>query len=27
ETVRVFDRANGWAWVQADADGYAGYVP
>lgn len=27
ETVRIFDRANGWAWVQADADGYAGYVP
>lgn len=27
ETLRVFDRANGWAWVQADADGYAGYVP
>lgn len=27
EMVLVFDRANGWAWVQADADGYAGYVP
>ncbi|WP_320200207.1 NlpC/P60 family protein [Agrobacterium sp. rho-13.3] len=27
ETVRVFDRADGWAWVQADADGYAGYLP
>lgn len=27
ETVQVFERANGWAWVQADADGYAGYVP
>ncbi|MFK0385289.1 C40 family peptidase [Agrobacterium sp. NPDC090273] len=27
ETVRVFDRANGWAWVQADADGYTGYLP
>lgn len=27
ETVRVFDSDNGWAWVQADADGYAGYVP
>lgn len=26
ESVLVFDRANGWAWVQADADGYAGYV-
>lgn len=25
--MRVFDRANGWAWVQADVDGYAGYVP
>jgi len=24
ETLRVFDRASGWAWVQADADGYAG---
>lgn len=27
ETVKVFDRANGWAWVQADADGYTGYLP
>ncbi|GAK70483.1 hypothetical protein RRU01S_12_00660 [Agrobacterium rubi TR3 = NBRC 13261] len=27
ETLRVFDRADGWAWVQADADGYAGYLP
>ncbi|MCS4243592.1 cell wall-associated NlpC family hydrolase [Rhizobium sp. BIGb0125] len=27
ETVRVFERANGWAWVQADADGYTGYLP
>ena len=27
ETVQVFERANGWAWVQADADAYAGYVP
>ncbi|SCX21510.1 C40 family peptidase [Agrobacterium rosae] len=27
ETLRVFDRAAGWAWVQADADGYAGYLP
>lgn len=27
ETVRVFDRADGFAWVQADQDGYVGYVP
>lgn len=27
ETVRVFDRADGWAWVQAESDSYAGYVP
>lgn len=27
ETVRVFDRADGWAWVQADEDGYVGYLP
>lgn len=27
ETVQVFERANGWAWVQADADAYAGYAP
>lgn len=27
ETVRVFERAGGWAWVQADADGYVGYLP
>ncbi|XUY26921.1 NlpC/P60 family protein [Agrobacterium sp. rho-8.1] len=27
ETVCVFERADGWAWVQADADGYAGYLP
>ncbi|UHS60131.1 C40 family peptidase [Agrobacterium vaccinii] len=27
ETIRVFEKANGWAWVQADADGYAGYLP
>ena len=26
ETVKVFERANGWAWVQADTDGYCGYV-
>ncbi|MBN7807519.1 C40 family peptidase [Agrobacterium rosae] len=27
ETLHVFDRAAGWAWVQADTDGYAGYLP
>ena len=27
ETVRVFDAANGFAWVQLDRDGYVGYVP
>lgn len=27
ETIRVFEKASGWAWVQADADGYAGYLP
>lgn len=27
ETVRVFEEHEGWAWVQADADGYVGYVP
>ena len=27
ENVRVFDRANGFAWVQADEDGYVGYLP
>jgi cell wall-associated NlpC family hydrolase len=26
-TVRLFDDNEGWAWVQADADGYVGYVP
>ncbi|MCF6369249.1 C40 family peptidase [Rhizobium halophilum] len=26
ETVRVFDRKDGWAWVQADQDGYVGYL-
>lgn len=26
ETVRVFDSADGWAWVQNDADGYVGYI-
>lgn len=27
EDVSVFDRADGWAWVQARADGYVGYLP
>jgi cell wall-associated NlpC family hydrolase len=27
ETVRVFEEHEGWAWVQADADHYVGYVP
>lgn len=27
EDVMVFDRADGWTWVQAAADGYVGYVP
>ena len=27
ETVRVFDRAGGFAWVKADQDGYVGYLP
>ncbi|MXN45029.1 peptidase P60 [Shinella kummerowiae] len=27
ETVRVLDRANGWAWVKSDFDGYVGYLP
>lgn len=27
ETVRVFEEHEGWAWMQADADGYVGYVP
>jgi cell wall-associated NlpC family hydrolase len=26
ETVRVLDRADGWAWVKSDFDGYVGYV-
>lgn len=26
ETVRVFDEADGWAWVQNDTDGYVGYL-
>lgn len=24
--VRIFDEANGWAWVQCQTDGYVGYV-
>ena len=27
EDVRVLDRADGWAWVKADFDGYVGYLP
>lgn len=27
EDVTVFDRADGWAWVQAKSDGYVGYLP
>ena len=27
ETVRVFDTADGWAWVQLDGDRYVGYLP
>lgn len=26
EDVRVFDEADGWAWVQSEHDGYVGYV-
>jgi cell wall-associated NlpC family hydrolase len=26
ETVRVFDDAGGWAWVQLEHDGYVGYI-
>lgn len=26
ETLQVFDRRDGWAWVQLDADGYVGYL-
>jgi len=26
-TVRVFDEREGWAWLQADVDGYVGYAP
>ncbi|MFD1329655.1 C40 family peptidase [Mycoplana ramosa] len=27
ETVKVLDRADGWAWIKADFDGYVGYLP
>ena len=27
ETVRVYDTAGGWAWVQLDGDRYVGYLP
>ena len=27
ETLRVFDRADGWAWVMCEADSYVGYLP
>lgn len=27
EPVRVFERQSGWAWVQAEEDGYVGYLP
>ena len=27
ETVRVLDRAEGWAWVKSDLDFYVGYLP
>lgn len=27
ETLKVYDEADGWAWVQLDRDGYVGYVP
>lgn len=27
EPVCVFDRSDGWAWVQAEEDGYVGYLP
>ncbi len=26
ETVRVFERREGWAWVQLERDGYVGYI-
>lgn len=27
EEVRVFEQADGWAWIKAALDGYVGYVP
>lgn len=27
DELRVFDRNNGWAWVQSQRDSYVGYVP
>ena len=27
EELKVFERRNGWAWVQAQRDSYVGYVP
>jgi cell wall-associated NlpC family hydrolase len=27
EAVRVLDRADGWAWVKSEFDGYVGYLP
>ena len=27
EAVRVFERADGWTWVQSCEDGYVGYLP
>lgn len=27
EPVRVFEKADGWAWVQSEADFYVGYTP
>ena len=27
ETFRIFEEKNGWAWGQAEADDYVGYVP
>lgn len=26
ETVRVFEKQDGWRWIQCDADGYVGYI-
>jgi len=26
ETLRIFERRDGWAWVQAETDGYVGYM-